>query len=442
MASYVQDRDLPGQRSMSYIDTYYRRSLLEDGPRPVLEGSEEADVCIVGGGLAGLTAALSLARFGKSVVLLEAERIGWGASGRNGGFVSPGFATGGDAIARRAGPERAEALHRLSIEGMRFVRSQIDALGIQGVRPVHGILSVLRYDGGEELQTYRDRLAQVHDYHLEYLPIEAVRDRLRSPRYFQALRDPNAFHFHPLNYLRGLAGAFESLGGRIFEKSRVIAAAIEGAAKTVRTAAGSVTARDVLFCGGGYTDAVVPALRRSMLPIATYVLLTESAPDRIAEAIRTTDAVGDNRRAGDYYRVVEDGARILWGGKITTRTAEPRDLAERLRRTMVSTYPQLEGLKVEVAWSGLMSYARHLMPQIGRLAPGVWHATAFGGHGMNTTAIGGLVIAEAIAGESDRYRLFEPFGLDWNGGPAGYAAVQFTYWWLQAQDRWRERQAA
>jgi hypothetical protein len=427
---------------MSYIDTYYRRTILDDRPRPVLHGPEEADVCVVGGGLAGLTAALSLARFGKNVVLLEAERIGWGASGRNGGFVSPGFATGGDAIARRVGADRAAALHRLSIEGVRFVRSLIDELGIAGAHPVHGILSVQRYDGGEELKAYRDRLAQLHDYQLEYLPTEAVRERLRSPRYFQALRDPSAFHFHPLNYVRGLAGAFEALGGRIFEKSRVVAASLEGVAKTVRTAGGTVTARDVLFCGGGYTDAVVPALRRSMLPIATYVLLTERAPDRIAEAIRTTDAVGDNRRAGDYYRVVEGGARILWGGKITTRTAEPRDLADRLRRTMVSTYPQLEGLRVEVAWSGLMSYARHLMPQIGRLAPGVWHATAFGGHGMNTTAIGGLVIAEAIAGQSDRYRLFEPFGLDWNGGPAGHAAVQLTYWWLQAQDRWRERQAA
>jgi glycine/D-amino acid oxidase-like deaminating enzyme len=303
-------------------------------------------------------------------------------------------------------------------------------------------MSVLRYSGADELKTYRDSLAQRYDYHLDYLPTEAVRERLRSPRYFQALRDPNAFHFHPLNYVRGLAKAFEALGGRIFERSRVHSAVLDGPVKTVRSTRGSVAARDVVFCGGGYTDAVVPALRRGMLPIATYVLLTEPAPDRIAEAIRTTDAVGDNRRAGDYYRVVDGGSRILWGGKITTRTAEPRDLAERLRRTMVSTYPQLDGLRVEVAWSGLMSYARHLMPQIGRIAPGVWHATAFGGHGMNTTAIGGLVLAEAIAGQSDRYRLFEPFGLDWNGGPAGHAAVQLTYWWLQAQDRWRERNAA
>jgi len=200
-----------------------------------------------------------------------------------------------------------------------------------------------------------------------------------------------------------------------------------------------VAARDVVFAGGGYIGRLVPALARSFLPIATYVMLTEAAPERIASAIRTTDAVSDNRRAGDYYRLVEGGKRILWGGKITTRLSDPRDLAERLRQTMVATYPQLEGLRVEAAWSGQMSYARHLMPQIGRLRPHVWYATAFGGHGMNTTAIGGKILAEAITGESERIRLFAPFGLASTFGPLGRAAVQLTYWTLQAQDWWQER---
>jgi len=427
---------------MDYIDSYYRRSLRDPRPRPRLQGVVEAGVCVVGGGLAGVTAAFALSRMGQDVVLLEGERIGWGASGRNGGFVSPGFATGRDAIARRAGPDGAVALHRLSIEGMRFIRDRTEALGIEGVDPVHGIMSALRHDGGGALQEERDTLARLFDYEVEYLPTDTVRERLRSRSYYQALRDPNAFHFHPLNYLRGLAEAAEGSGVRVFEGSRAVSADLDGTVKVVRTEAGEVRARDVLFCGGGYTDRLVPELRRSMLPIATYVLMTERAPERIAEAIRTTDAIGDNRRAGDYYRVVDGGERILWGGKITTRTAEPRNLAELLRRTMVATYPQLDGVRVEVAWSGLMSYARHLMPQIGRLRPGVWYATAFGGHGMNTSTIGGLVIAEGIAGQSDRYRLFEPFGLEWNGGRFGHAAVQMTYWWLQAQDRWRERHVA
>lgn len=426
---------------MDYVDTFYRRSLRDERRRHALQGREEADVCVVGGGMAGITAALTLARLGRQVVVLEAARVGWGASGRNGGFVSPGFAAGRGAIARRAGEERAEALHHLSIEGMHFIRDQADALAIPGVDPVHGIIGALRHEGAEELKRERDELARRHGYHVEYLPTEALRERLRSPRYFQGLRDPNAFHFHPLNYLRGLAHAFEGMGGRVFEASRAIGADLGGPVKVVRTERGAVEAQDVVLCGGGYTDALVPALRRAMLPIATYVLLTEAAPERIAEAIRTTDAVGDSRRAGDYYRLVEGGARILWGGKITTRTADPRDLAERLRRTMVSTYPQLDGLRVEVAWSGLMSYARHLMPQVGRLAPGVWHATAFGGHGMNTSTAAGLVVAEGVAGASDRWRLFEPFGLDWVGGPAGRAAAQLTYWRLQAQDLWRERRA-
>lgn len=426
---------------MDYIDTFYRRSLHDDRRRPALRGAEEADVCVVGGGLAGITVALTLARYGKSVVLLEARRVGWGASGRNGGLVSPGFATGSDAIARRTGPGRAAELHRLSLEGMRFIRDQIDRLDIPGADPVHGHMAVLRYDGGDALRAQQDRLARDFGYRVEVLDTAETRERLRSRRYFQALRDPSAFHFHPLNYLRGLATAFEALGGRIFEDSHVTSAALDKGTKVVRTAGGAVSARDVVFCGGGYTDRIVPTLRRAMLPIATYVLLTERAPDRIREAVRTTDAIADNRRAGDYYRLVGGGERILWGGKITTRTAEPRDLAERLRRTMVSTYPQLDGVRVEVAWSGLMSYARHLMPQVGRLCPGVWYATAFGGHGTNTTAVAGLVIAEGIAGESDRYRLFEPFGLDWNGGPMGHAAAQLTYWWLQAQDLWTERRA-
>ena len=427
---------------MDYIDSYYRRSLRDPRPRLPLQGRVEAEVCVVGGGLAGVTATLALSRMGKDVALLEGERIGWGASGRNGGFVSPGFATGRGAIARRAGPDGALALHRLSIEGVRFIRDQIDELGLEGVDPVHGIMGALRHDGGAALEEERDTLARLFNYEVEYLSTEAVRERLRSRSYFQALRDPNAFHFHPLNYLRGLAQAAERQGACIFEGSRAISADLDGTVKVVRTAAGEVAARDVLFCGGGYTDRLVPELRQSMLPIATYVLLTERAPERIAEAIRTTDAIGDNRRAGDYYRVVDGGERILWGGKITTRTAEPRNLAELLRRTMVATYPQLDGVRVEVAWSGLMSYARHLMPQIGRLRPGVWYATAFGGHGMNTSTIGGLVIAEGIAGQGDRYRRFEPFGLEWNGGHFGHAAVQMTYWWLQAQDRWRERHVA
>lgn len=425
----------------SYIDTYYSRTLAADERFPPLAGRLSADACVVGGGLAGITAALELARRGRQVVLLEGRRVAWGASGRNGGFVSPGYATGLGAIERLAGRDAAASLYRLSIEGVHIVADNIRDLAIAEAGPVPGILAAIRYDGTAALQSYRDRMERDFGRPLRFMPRGEVRSLLLSAKYHQALYDADSFHFHPLNYARALVRELQRLGGVVHEDSLVTGAELDGPRKVVTTAGGQVECGDVVFAGGGYTDSVCPALRRAFLPIATYILLTEPIRDRIADAIRTNAAIGDDRRAGDYYRVV-GGERILWGGRITTRTSDPRDLAERLRREMVTTYPQLADVKVEIAWSGLMSYARHLMPQIGRLQPGVWYCTAFGGHGMNTTAIGGRVVAEAIAGDSDRYRLFEPFGLAWNGGPFGRAAAQLTYWTYQAMDAWRERKAA
>ncbi|MGX5721470.1 NAD(P)/FAD-dependent oxidoreductase [Shinella zoogloeoides] len=426
---------------MAYPDTYYKRTMADQTARTALSGTVECDVAVVGGGLAGLSAALQLARAGKRVVVLEAESVGFGASGRNGGFVSPGYATGGEEIARVAGKDKARQLHLLSMEGVEFIRDNISTLGIDDAKPQPGIMSVLRYDDGASLKAYAQQSLTEYDYRLEYMDRDEVRAVLKSERYFQALRNPNAFHMHPLNYLRGIAREIERLGGRICEQSPVMSSNLGGAEKRLKTAGGEVKARDVLFTTGGYTGALNGRLKRSFLPIATYVMVSEEAPELIASAIATSNAIGDNRRAGDYYRVVDDGRRLLWGGRITTHAASTAGLVRELRAEMVGTYPQLAGLKTELAWSGLMSYARHLMPQIGRMAPGVWYCTAFGGHGLNTTAIGGKVIAEGILGESERYRLYEPFGLVWAGGIAGLAVAQLTYWKLQAQDWWRERAA-
>ena len=424
---------------MSYPDTYYARTLRETQSRPSLKGDIEADTVIIGAGLAGLTTALELVRAGQKVVLLEQESVGFGASGRNGGFVSPGFATGSEQIARHAGLDAARQIHRLSIEGMDYVRSTIGTLSIEEAQLQAGIMSVLRYSDAASLQAYRNTLANTHGYELEFLDTDKVRAVLHSQRYFQALRDPRAFHIHPLNYLRAIAREIERLGGVILENSAVTSAEVDGAVKTIRTASGSVRAATAVFTTGGYTGNAYPPLRRAYLPIATYVMVSEAAPDLIRSAISTTDAIGDNRRAGDYYRVVDGGKRLLWGGRITTRAASTEGLVRELRREMTGTYPQLKDLKTELAWSGMMSYARHLMPQIGPVKPGVWVCTAFGGHGLNTTAIGGKVVAEGILGISDRHRLFKPFGLVWAGGAAGLAVAQLTYWKLQAQDWWRER---
>jgi glycine/D-amino acid oxidase-like deaminating enzyme len=426
---------------MAYPDTYYRRTLADERARPALSGTVECDTVVIGGGLAGLTTALQLCRGGQTVAVIEAESVGFGASGRNGGFVGPGYATGGDEIARIAGEDVARKLHLLSIEGVDFVRDTIRDLGIGSADPRPGITSVLRYDDGASLKAHRDRVAREYGYELRYLERDEVRAMLRSERYFQGLRSTYAFHMHPLNYLRGVAAEVERLGGKIYEHTVASGTDLAGPEKRVRTGGGEVKARNVVFTTGGYTGNLEPRLKRAFLPIATYVMVSEEAPDLIATAIATTDAIGDNRRAGDYYRLVDGGKRVLWGGRITTRPASTAGLVQELRNEMTTTYPQLAGLKTELAWSGLMSYARHLMPQIGQVEPGVWHCTAFGGHGLNTTAAGGKVVAEGILGQSDRYRLFKPFGLVWAGGLAGLAVAQLTYWKLQAQDWWRERAA-
>lgn len=424
---------------MPALDTFYTRSQADTRHYPALKGRDEADCIIVGGGLAGLSAALHLARAGKRVIVLEAESIGWGASGRNGGFVSPGWACGGDTIARRVGTEAAQALHRLSIEGAEIMRAEITALAMPGVDPVPGKLRLRRYDSANDLQSEIAEAARLYDYPLTYLNRDAIREHLVTDRYFHGLLDMNAFHIHPLNYARGLAAEIARLGGHVYEQSAATNHQLAAPTKTITTAHGRAEASQVIFATGGYTGPLVGRLRRAMLPIATYVMLSEEAPELLATAIRTGFAVSDNRRAGDYYRLVDGGRRLLWGGRITTRAAATEGIVRQLRREMLHVYPQLAGLKTELAWSGLMAYARHLMPQIGALSPGVWHATSFGGHGLNTTAIGGRVVAEAALGESNRISAFAPFELNWTGGPVGRLAVQLTYWKLQAQDRWNER---
>ena len=427
---------------MTYPATYYSQTKADDFARPTLERETTADVAVIGGGLAGLSAALQMSRAGKKVVVLEAESIGFGASGRNGGFVSPGFASGGDDIAARTGKTIAKTLHELSIEGVEFVRQNIDTLKIEEAQLIPGIMSVRRYDDGESLKPYAEALQRDYGYRIDFHPTAETRNILNSKRYFQSVYDPNAFHIHPLNYLRALGCEIERLGGRIFENSRVLQLLDHNDGKLIKTARGQVKAGKILITTGGYTDGLVSQIRRAYLPIATYVMVSGEAPELIASAIRTTAAIGDNRRAGDYYRVIDGGRRLLWGGRITTRAADTPGVVRELRNEMVGTYPQLASLKTELAWSGLMSYARHLMPQIGQLDRATWYCTAFGGHGLNTTAIGGKIVAEAICGQSDRYKLFEKFGLVWAGGAAGLAAAQLTYWKLQMQDWLAERKAS
>lgn len=422
----------------SYNNNYYTATMLAATERAPLSGHVQADVCVIGGGLAGLSTAWELVSRGKSVVLLEAARVAWGASGRNGGFVLQGWSEGLSAIERRCGTQTAAALFKLSLEGVDIVRETIARHRLPGVVPTTGKLSVVRYDDGDNLRRLRDRMATEFDFPLQYLDRHAVRDQLNTDRYFQGLRDTHGFHFHPLNYCLGLAELIERNGGTIHEHTSMVEVQSQAGRHRVIASQGTVDCGHVVYCCGGYGGPEFGELRRAFLPIATYAVLTEHLGDRLPDAVRTTDAIGDNRRASDYYRIV-DGDRLLWGGHITTRNLQDeKRLGQLLTADILDVYPQLHGLRIDKAWSGLMGYARHKMPHIGPLGQGLWACTSFGGHGMNTAPIGGRVVAEAICGETDRYRLFDAYGLEWNGGPFGPAAAQTVYAGLKLMDMFQE----
>lgn len=437
-------------KAAPYPQSYYAATKSEAREREGLTRAIEADVCVIGGGLAGLTTALELQRLGQQAVLLEANRIGWGASGRNGGFVSAGYSEGLSTIVAKSGLEDARALYRLSRDGAAYVRQKTADWPDADIGPVEGRLSVLRVDGGARLMAARDRLETDFEHAMAYWPTERVRAALQTKRYFQGLQDPEGFHIHPLNYALALASEAERTGVTIYEGTRALALERKGSQHLVRCAGGEVCARELVFCTSGYDGQLFPPLTRALLPIATYMIASRTLSDDERRAISLPYAISDERRAGDYYRLYR--GRLLWGGRITTQREEPKALGHLLKRDFASVYPSLGQLQLAYAWSGLMGYALHKMPLIGPCGAdargdgpprdGLWMATGFGGHGLNTTAMAGALIARAIAEKDDRWKLFRPYPRQPVGGALGQAAVQLTYWAMQLRDWLDERRAA
>jgi gamma-glutamylputrescine oxidase len=420
--------------------TWYEATSVPRVERPELDFVAEADVCVVGGGLAGLNVARELAKRGWSVALLEAERIGAGASGRNGGFVIDGFALDMAAIERRVGLDTARRLHRLSREGMDLVRRTVAETNMPGVSIIPGALKVTRHAGGvAPMRSLADHMAANFGDNAEFWPAERVREVLRSERFFGGLFDAGAFHLHPLNYCIGLAAEASRLGVRIYERSPALGLDLTSVRRAVRTPKGRVRCERIVLCGSAFlASSLAPRAAGAVVPVSTFIAVTEPLEERLAEVIRFDGAVSDTRRAGNYFRIV-DGNRLLWGDGITVRNRPPRDLAQRLAADIGSTFPRLGPVTIAQAWSGVMGYARHKMPQIGEITRDVWAASAFGGHGLNTTAMAGLVIARAFAEGNDDHRLFAPFGFDRTFGILGRAAAQIDYWRLQLRDLVDER---
>ena len=400
----------------------------------------DVDVCVIGGGLAGLTTARELARRGWSVALLEGDRIGNAASGRNCGFVLPGFAESIAQIAERVGLDAAREMWALAEAGCAYVRQTIAETAMPGVDPVGGWLSVAKFADDLALTNEVTLLRDTFDAAVELWPAERVRESLKTPFYFNAIHYRTGFHIHPLNYLLGLAAAAEREGVRIFEATPALSIDPAGVRKRVVTPSARVRAAQIVIAGNVQVGSVLPRLSATLLPITTFVAVTAPIGERLQDAITYRGCVSDSEWADNHYRVV-DGDRLLWSGGMRTWNADPRRFARRLAAYIRRTYPQLGAVEIERVWSGTLGRTIHRMPQIGELAPGVWIASGFGGHGLNTSALGGNLIARAIAEGDPAWEVFRPYELVWAGGMAGRTVMQVGYSGFRARERARARWA-
>jgi len=424
----VQASDRP-----AYAPSWYSQTMVAAPERGALTSDIDVDVCVVGAGLAGLTTARELARRGWSVAVLEARRIAWNASGRNTGFVLPGFAQSMDVVVRRVGLVHARQLWALSEEGLDYVRNTIRETAMPGVDPSPGWLHVSKTDGADRDLALVRLIGQELGGAIEGWPVERVREMLRSPHYFHAVHYPTAFHIHPLNYALGLADAAEAAGARIFEGTPVLSIDAEGVRKRVTTTAASLRAGHIVLAGNVHLGKVMPRVAGTLLPVWTYVATSTPLGSRLTDAIIYRGAVSDTERADNHYRVIE-GDRLMWSGGMTTWEHNPRRFVDRLKNDIRRVYPQLGAVEFEHVWTGVLGNTIHRMPQIGELSPRVWLASGFGGHGLNTTAMAGSIVARAIAEGDDTWRLFLPFELVWAGGRIGRAMAQVHYWWFHARE--------
>jgi glycine/D-amino acid oxidase-like deaminating enzyme len=356
--------------------------------------------------------------------VLEANQVGWAASGRNGGFVLPGFTEDVDDIVERIGLDQAKRLWALSEAGVAYVRETIRATAMPGVAPANGWLKVSKTDGEREAIALVERLRWI-GADVEAWPVARVRELLPSQRYFSAVHFPRAFHIHPLNYTLGLAAAAEAAGARIFEDTPAVAIDPAGVRKRVQTPSALVRAAQVVLAGNVHLGTLMPRLAATLIPVTSYVMVSEPIGS-LKEVVRYTGAVSDTERADNHYRIV-DGDRLQWSGRVTMWEVNPRRFARGLTASIRRIFPQLGKIVVAHIWAGTLGRAVHRMPQIGEIHPGLWVASAFAGHGLNTTAMAGELIARGIVEADQTWRLFSPYELVWAGGRIGRAVAQSLY---------------
>lgn len=396
---------MPQTRPVEHVASYYTASANPVPERPALEGEVTCDVCVVGAGFTGISAALHLAEQGFQVVVLESAWVGFGASGRNGGQIVNSYSRDMDVIEASYGAETARALGDMAFEGNRIIRSRIEQYCIECDLKDGNLFAACNV---KQLQGLREHKALWERYghrELELLERDAFRREINSDRYLGALVDHSGGHLHPLNLVLGEARAFESLGGHIYEQSPVVEL-VHGEPATLRTPHGSVRAQRLVLAGNAYMQGLLPKLESKSMPCGTQIITTEPLPEmQRRELIPNDMAVEDCNYLLDYFRFTGDG-RLLYGGGVNYGGQDTADIAAVIRPKLETTFPQLKGVKIDYAWSGSFLMTLNRLPQFGVIGDNVYYAQGYSGHGVTCAHLAGRLIAEVMRGKTERFDAF------------------------------------
>lgn len=388
-----------------HVASYYAATAVPQREHPPLTEAIAADVCVIGAGYTGLSAALHLAEQGFDVVVLEAAKVGWGASGRNGGQMVNSYSRDIDVIERRYGHATARALGAMMFEGGDIIRSRIEHYDI----PCHyrhgGCFVAHNAKQFRELEEQQRRWARWGNSRMELLDRDGIRQVVDSPRYVGGLVDHRSGHLHPLNLALGEARALEQLNARLYEDSPALR--IErGLQPVVHTPAGRVRARWLVVAGNAYLGGLVPELAVRSMPCGTQMIATEPlGAERAQQLLPAGYCVEDCNYLLDYFRLSADH-RLLYGGGVTYGGGDPASIERFLRPRVEATFPQLKGVRFEFSWGGDFLLTLNRLPQLGRLDDNIYYAHGYSGHGVCTSHLAGKLIAEALSGQIERFDAF------------------------------------
>ncbi|WP_115719545.1 NAD(P)/FAD-dependent oxidoreductase [Gallaecimonas mangrovi] len=401
-----------------HTQSYYRASVKGLKNRPPLEEAISADVCIVGGGFSGVATALELAEKGLNVVLLEARRIGWGASGRNGGQLVRGLGHDLQRFTHQLGQDGVAALDAMGFEAIDIVRERVERYQIDcdlkwgycdlADKPRH----IRELEA--EYQALKDK---AYRHSITLLDKDALQAHVGSDKYLGGMLDMGSGHLQPLNLCLAEAALAEQNGARLFELSEVISLSGNGPYR-VKTLTGSVKADKLVLCGNGYMGMLEPRIGAKVLPAGSYLLATAPLPKALWQQILPSDvAACDLNIALDYFRLSAD-KRLIFGGMCNYSGRDPKDIRAAMVPKMLKVFPALKGVNIDYAWAGMLGIGANRLPQIGELTPGFFYAQAYSGHGINASHLAARVIGEAISGKRDRFTLFNQINhRNFPGGP-------------------------